>query len=252
MLTRTAVVARLAAAGCVAAGREADEFLAAAPDHATLEGWLHRRERGEPPAWITGTTSFCGLTLHITPGVYVPRNQTEDLARRAAALLPADGRAIDLCTGAGAVAAHLMAEVPTAAVVGTDIDRRAAACAHSNGVPVVRGDLAEPLRARTKVDVVTAVAPYVPTQAIELLSTDVQRHEPGHALDGGADGLDVVRRVITAAANLIDDEGWLLIEVGGDQADGLAPTFVRTGFTRVEPWADADGDLRGIAAQRVS
>lgn len=238
---------RLAAAGCVAAAEEAAELVAAAPDDGTLEGWLVRREGGEPLAWITGTTRFCGRPLHVAPGVYVPRAQTEELARRAAAVLPPHGRAVDLCTGVGAVAAHLRAEVPTADVVGVDVDRRAAACARRNGVPVVVADLAAALHA--EVDVVTAVAPYVPTRQLSLLPADVQRHEPRLALDGGGDGLDVVRRVVAAAARLLRPGGALLVEVGGDQDDGLAPALERS-FDRATPWLDDEGDLRGLVARR--
>jgi len=214
MLTRAAVIERLASAGCVAAEREADELLAAASDDATLETWLRRREQGEPPAWITGTTSFCGRPLHVAPGVYVPRAQTEELARRAAALLPASGTAVDLCTGAGAIAAHLRAEVPTATVVGVDIDPLAAACAKRNGVPAIMGDIARPLRTDPRVDLVTAVAPYVPTGAIEFLPADVQapRAEARARRRGRRPGPR--RRVVTAAADLLDKGAWLLIEVG--------------------------------------
>ena len=245
-----AVVDRLEAAGCVSADEEAAEFLAAAPDEPTLEVWLRRREQGEPSAWITGTLLFCGQRLHVTPGVYVPRIQSEELARRAAALLPDNGRAVDLCTGAGAVAAHLKAEVPTAAVVGVDIDMRAAVCARRNGVPSVVGDLAEPLHRREGFDVVTAVAPYVPTDELRRLPADVQRHEPRLALDGGTDGLDVVRRIIAAAGRLLRPGGWLLIEIGGDQNEALAPTLAATAFDLVTPWWDDEGDLRGVAASR--
>ncbi|MCU1463842.1 MAG: methyltransferase [Acidimicrobiales bacterium] len=192
---------------------------------------------------------FGGRTLHVAPGVYVPRAQTEALARRAASLLPPHGRAVDLCTGAGAVAAHLMTEVPTARVIGIDIDRRAASCASRNGVATAVGDLAEPLRLDAVCDVVTAVAPYVPTGELRLLPADVQRHEPRVAHDGGADGLDLVRRVVAAARRLLRPGGWLLIEVGGDQDEALAPTLATTGFDRVTPWWDEDGDLRGIAAR---
>jgi release factor glutamine methyltransferase len=244
-----AVVHRLVAAGCVAAGEEAAELLAAAPDEPTLEAWLCRREQGEPLAWITSTVLFCGLTLHVAPGVYVPRIQSEELARRAATLLTANGRAVDLCTGTGAVAAHLMAQVPTAAVIGIDVDVRAAACARRNGVPTAVADLAEPLRSHEGFDLVTAVAPYVPTDELQLLPADVQRYEPRLALDGGADGLDLVRRVIAAASRLLRAGGWLLIEVGGDQDEALAPTLAATAFDLVTPWWDDDGDLRGIASQ---
>ncbi|MGQ0520779.1 MAG: N5-glutamine methyltransferase family protein [Actinomycetota bacterium] len=243
------VVARLAAAGCVAAGEEAAELLAPAPDPATLEGWLRRREGGEPLAWITGTLRFCGRDLVVAPGVYVPRLQSEELARRAARLLPAGGRALDLCTGAGAVAATLGAGVPSASVVAVELDERAAACARRNGVAVVVGDLDQPLRGGG-FDVVTAVAPYVPTAGLRLLPADVVRHEPRVALDGGGDGLDVVRRVVAAAARLLGPGGWLLVEVGGDQDRALAPALAHAGFEAVEAWADEDGDLRGLAARQ--
>jgi release factor glutamine methyltransferase len=244
-----AVVERLEAAGCVAADEEAADYLALAPDEATLETWLRRREQGEPSAWITETMVFCGRSLHVDAGVFVPRDQTEELACRAAALLPDAGRALDLCTGAGAVAAHLRAEVPTAAVIGIDVDHRAAACARRNGVPTLVADLDAALRPGTAFDLVTAVAPYVPTGELRLLPADVQRYEPRLALDGGIDGLDLVRRVIAAAARRLRPGGWLLVEVGGDQDAGLAPTLAAHGFDGVTTWCDEDGDLRGLAAR---
>ena len=262
-----AVAERLLAAGCVAAEEEAADFVAAAPDAATLEAWLRRREQGEPPTWITGTTDFCGRSLHVLPGVYVPRAQTEELAERAAAHLDAGGRAVDLCTGCGAVAAHLLAEVPGAMVIGADIDPRAAACAHRNGVPTVVADVgALPLRASGRpgapgaadgddglggYDLVTAVAPYVPTGDLRLLPSDVQRYEPRWALDGGRDGLDLVRSVVGAAGRLLRPGGWLLAEVGGAQDEALAPVLSAAGFDDVAGWRDEDGDLRGIAARRM-
>jgi release factor glutamine methyltransferase len=246
------VVARLRAAGCVAAEEEARELLTAAPDRVVLEGWLSRREQGEPLAWIIGGLEFCGRWLHVTPGVYVPRVQSEELARRAARLLPEHGRAADLCTGAGAIAAHLLAEVPTASVVGIDLDPEAVACAAGNGVRAVVGDLDEPLDPSGSFDVVTAVPPYVPTGQLRLLPADVQRYEPRVALDGGADGLDVARRVVAAASLLLAPGGWLLIELGADQDETLGPDLVAAGFGDIESWRDEDGDLRGLAARRMA
>jgi release factor glutamine methyltransferase len=153
--------------------------------------------------------------------------------------------------GAGAVAAHLLAEVPTASVVGVDLDPDAVACAARNGVQAVVGDLDEPLGPDHSFDVVTAVPPYVPTSQLRLLPADVQRYEPRAALDGGADGLDVARRIVSAASRLLAPGGWLLIELGGDQDDGLAPDLAASGFDRIESWRDEDGDLRGLAAQAL-
>jgi release factor glutamine methyltransferase len=238
---------RLAAAGCVAAADEAAELLAAAPDPGTLDAWLAQREAGVPLPWIIGATTFAGRRLAIGPGVYVPRAQTEELAERAAALLRPGGRALDLCTGGGAVAAHLAAAVAGARVVGIDIDPIAVSWARRNGVAVIVADLAAPVRGRF--DVVTAVPPYVPTDAVRLLPPDVVRHEPRRALDGGDDGLAVARRVVAAAAVLLRPGGWLVIELGGEQDAALGPAL-EPDFDLLDPWHDDDGDLRGLTARR--
>lgn len=245
--TGEAVAARLTAAGCVAAAEEAAELLAAAPDAATVEAWVVRRERGEPLAWITGSVTFAGRAVRVDPGVYVPRPQTEMLARRAAALLPPNGRAADLCTGCGAVAHHLRAEVPGASVVAVDRDPAAVRCARANGVPAVRGDVGAGLASRC-FDVVTAVAPYVPTTELRLLPSDVQAFEPRSALDGGTDGLVLVRRVLADAARLLVAGGWLLVELGGEQDEALRPDLDAAGFGPSASWHDEEGDLRGLAA----
>jgi release factor glutamine methyltransferase len=242
------IVERLASAGCVAPEEEARELQARVPDDRTLEDWLLRRERGEPLAWITGATTFCGRRIHVDPGVYVPRLQSEELARRAAALLPDGGRAVDLCTGCGAIAVTMSAVCPSATVVGVDLDPLAVANARRNGVESVRADLGDALRSNT-FDVVTCVAPYVPTGALRLLPSDVLRYEPSLALDGGDEGLDVLRRVVVSAARLLRPAGWLLLEVGGSQDEGLESALDDSGFGTVETWVDEADDLRGLAAR---
>lgn len=244
----SAVVDRLTQAGCVAAEEEAEELLAAAGDLATLTAWVARRQLGEPLAWITGTAAFCGSTVTVTPGVYVPRAQSETLARRAAALLPRRGHGADLCTGSGAIAAHLTRSVPTAVVVGTDIDPVAAWCARRNGVRAVVADLGSCLPP-DRFDVVVAVTPYVPTSALRLLPADVQRYEPRAALDGGAGGLGVLRRALGDATRVLRRGGWFLTEIGGDQDGAIAPALHQAGFVDIESWTDDDGDLRGVAAR---
>jgi release factor glutamine methyltransferase len=246
---RSTIARRLAVAGCVRPQDEAHELATAAPDDRVLEGWVRRRERGEPLAWIVGSVSFCGRRIDVERGVYVPRPQTEALARRAVDLLPASGFAADLCTGSGAIAVHLIHASRSVRVVGTDIDLVAVGCARRNGVPAIRTTLGAALRERS-FDVVTAVAPYVPTDEIRLLPDDVRRHEPRGALDGGRDGLDVVRGVVAHAARLLRPGGWLLTEVGGDQDAQLAPTLAAHGFANAQPWFDDEGDLRGIAVRR--
>jgi release factor glutamine methyltransferase len=242
----------LTTAGCIAAVEEADELLAAAPDPGTLESWVERRENGEPISWITGTVEFCGRPVHVDPGVYVPRIQTEELARRAAALLEASRgrRAADLCTGAGAVACHLLADVPRSFVVGVDIDEAAVLCARKNRVPAIKGDLGRSLAGRV-FDVVTAIAPYVPTPEIKFLPADVQRYEPRRALDGGPDGLELLRRIAESASELLVEGGYLLVEIGGSQDDELRPDLERYRFGDIETWTDEDDDLRGLVARVI-
>jgi release factor glutamine methyltransferase len=245
----TDVVARLAAAGCVAPDAEARELLRDAVGADALEARVRRREAGEPLAWIVGRVEFGGFVVRVEPGVYVPRAQTGELARRAAEALPARGVAVDLCTGSGAVAAWMQRARPDALVVGVDVDPAAARCAASNGVRAVVGDLAAPLHAPGAVEVITAIAPYVPTDERPLLPSDVQRYEPVRALDGGHDGLAVVRRVVDHAAALLPPGGHLLLELGGAQDELLAPDLARHAFTW-ESWHDDDGDLRGLVARR--
>ena len=211
--------------------------------------WVQRREDGEPLAWITGSTTFCGRRYGVVPGVYVPRLQTEALARRAADVLPEGGRALDLCCGSGVIAAHLHATVPSAFVVGADVDAAAVRCARRNGVVAVRSDLADAIRGVRSFDVITAVAPYVPAGELRFLPRDVQRFEPRRALDGGADGLDVVRRVVDAARRLLAPGGHLLLELGGDETEGVVACLAAAGLDVGEVWADDDGQPRGCHAR---
>ena len=241
---------RLVGAGCVAADDEAAELLAHAPDTATLLAWVDRRVQGEPLAWIVGGTRFCGRWVGVERGVFVPRAQSAELACRAADLLPEAGRAADLCTGSGAIAAYLAWARPRAQVVGTDIDVRAATCARRNGVATLRTDLDHGL-CDGAFDVVTAVAPYVPTDALDLLPPDVTRYEPRGALDGGMDGMDCVRRLVPGAARLLRPGGSLLIEIAGGEEAIVEPILAAAGFSQPVYWADTDGDLRGLAARRV-
>ena len=118
------IVSRLAAAGCVAPEEEAIELLEAAGDSAALDALVTRRASGEPLAWLVGSVPFCGIQVKVHTGVYVPRWQTEPLARKAAAFLPEGGIAVDLCTGAGAIACVLHAMSPLSTVVAIPLSTR--------------------------------------------------------------------------------------------------------------------------------
>jgi release factor glutamine methyltransferase len=246
------VARTLAEAGCIAADAEAGELIrAACGDPEVLAGLVARRTAGEPVAWLTGTVGFCGVRLSVEPGVYVPRPQTEPLARRAAALLPADAVAADLCTGTGAIAAVLGAAEPSARLVATELDPGAARCARSNGIEVFEGWLDDPLprELEQRVDVLTAVVPYVPTDALRLLPRDVQTFEPRLALDGGPGGTDLLMEVARRSSRWLRPGGWLLLELGGDQAEPVGRLLAELGFNAPEVMADEDGDARAICAR---
>jgi release factor glutamine methyltransferase len=245
-----AAIEDLARAGFLAPVAEAAELAAAASGGDELQAMVERRCTGEPLAWITGTTTFCGETIHVDPGVYVPRPQTEPMALDAVGLLPERGLAVDLCTGSGAIAAMLVRRRPNARVLATDVDAAAVRCARSNGVDAIEADMAEGLPPGTvgKVDVVTAVVPYVPTESLHLLPRDVQAHEPKLALDGGPGGTTLLERAVQAAARLLKRGGALLLELGGDQPAHVEPMLRRRGFDPIQVQRDDEGDPRSITA----
>jgi release factor glutamine methyltransferase len=242
----------LAAAGCVAPDEEARELRAATDDPDVLESLVLRREQGEPLAWLTGGVSFCGHWLNVDEGIYVPRWQSEEMAEAAGQRLANRGcgaLGIDLCTGAGAVASHLMRSSPSSFVLGVDIDLLAARCAARNRVPVLVGDLGKALTSGCA-DLITAVAPYVPTKELSFLPSDVQRFEPRLALDGGIDGLAIVRGVIESAARVLRHGGELFVELGGDQAASVSHELSHAGFHDAERHVDEEGDLRWLYATK--
>ncbi|HVM08121.1 MAG TPA: HemK family protein methyltransferase [Acidimicrobiales bacterium] len=242
------VARRLRAAGCVAADEEAAELVAMARNGEHLDAMIARRVGGEPLAWITGAVTFCGMNVTVAPGVYVPRWQSEVVALEAASRLRDGGRAVDLCCGSGAVAKVLTRRVPASEVVATDLDDRAVACARSNGVDARPGDLFGPVGAawRGTVDVVVAVPPYVPTDHLAKLAPTP---EPRVALDGGGDGLAVIRRVVETSPAWLREGGSLVVELGAPQVDVVTRVVASRGFTDVEVLRDGDDDVCGVACR---
>jgi release factor glutamine methyltransferase len=238
------VVAALRAAGCVFAEDEAELLIAAAGSPAELAELVEQRTAGTPLEYVLGWVQFAGLRIAVDPGVFVPRRRTELLVQQALALLhqadcattPAPMPAavsqagpvvVDLCCGTGAVGAA-MAAARRIELHAVDLDPVAVRCARRNlaatGARVYQGDLYRPLprRLRGRVDLVVANAPYVPTAALEFLPPEARLHEPRLALDGGADGLAVLRRVAAQAPRWLADGGHLLVEAGRSHVAELA------------------------------
>jgi release factor glutamine methyltransferase len=259
----SAVVTALRTAGCVFAEDEAQLLVTAAATDAELTDMVGQRVSGLPLEQILGWAEFCGLRIAVEAGVFVPRRRTEFLVRQAITLGWQSARlgepvvVLDLCCGTGALGlavarglSHGHGEAragghpdPRAAaeVYAADVDPAAVRCARRNlaqvGGQVFEGDLFGPLPAalRGRVDLLTANVPYIPSGEIELLPPEARRYEPRVALDGGGDGLDLLRRMAAAAPQWLAPGGSLLSEVSERQAQAAREILRATGLgTRVK------------------
>jgi release factor glutamine methyltransferase len=261
-----AVVTALRAAGCVFAEDEAQLLVSSAATDAQLTAMVGQRVAGLPLEQILGWAEFCGLRIAVEPGVFVPRRRTEFLVRQAITLGWQSARpgepvvVLDLCCGTGAVGlavarglshgqghrAHTAAaghpETPEhAEVYAADVDPVAVRCARRNlaavGGRVYQGDLFGPLPAalRGRVDILAANVPYIPSGEIELLPPEARLYEPRVALDGGDDGLDLLRRVAVAAPQWLAPGGSLLSEISERQVQPARAALRAAGLgTRVK------------------
>ncbi|MBT2457819.1 putative protein N(5)-glutamine methyltransferase [Streptomyces sp. ISL-86] len=223
--SESAIVARLRAAGCVFAEEEAQMIMSAAGSPAELEDMVERRVVGLPLEHVVGYAEFCGLRIALDAEVFVPRRRTEALVQQAAALAPSRAVVVDLCCGSGALGVALAAALDEVELHAADVDPGAVRCARRNVVPaggeVYEGDLFEPLPVGLKgrVDVLLSNVPYVPTVEIGLLPAEAREYEARVALDGGVDGLEVLRRVAAEASQWLAPGGVLLFETSERQAD---------------------------------
>ncbi|CUR61984.1 Methyltransferase HemK [metagenome] len=220
-----ALVARLRAAGCVWAEDEAALLREGARSGAELDDLVARRVAGEPLELVLGWVRFLGRRLAVAPGVFVPRRRTELLARTALDHAAHRDRAVvvEMCCGVAPVAAcfdgprHEAVDVHAA-----DLSQDALDCARHNA-PTARlhlGDLYDALPAALagRVDVLAANAPYVPTDRIASMPAEARDHEPRAALDGGAEGVDLHRRLAAEAVSWLAPGGVLLVETSPGQS----------------------------------
>jgi release factor glutamine methyltransferase len=234
--TESELVRALRAAGCVFAENEAALLLAESGSEAELARRVERRIDGEPLEVILGWAEFGGLRIEIDPGVFVPRQRTEYLVRRAVRLTSPGSIVVDLCCGSGALGAVLAARVSGIQLFASDIEPAAVACARRNLVglgEVFEGDLfdALPTELRGRIDVLMVNAPYVPTDEIAGMPPEARDHEPRITLDGGSDGLDVHRRVAASARHWLATGGTLFIETSKQQARDAVALMEASGLS---------------------
>jgi release factor glutamine methyltransferase len=218
---------------------------------------IERRRRGEPVAYILGRREFYGLDFVVDRRALVPRPDTETLVEVALERTrPRSqyGRALDLCTGSGCVAIAFAKARPTWRVTATDISPDAVTLAWENArrvgvafsLSTITGDLFAPVAAE-RFELVVSNPPYVPSGDIAELDVDVREFEPRQALDGGADGLDLVRTVVASAPAHLVPGGVLAVEVGFDQAPRARALFEAAGFSDIECRRDYGGHERVVS-----
>lgn len=232
-----AVVARLRGAGCVFAEEEARLLRAAARTAGELNDMVERRVAGLPLEQVVGWAEFCGLRILLGPGVFVPRRRSEFLVETAAALgLDRSPVILDLCCGTGALGIAVAAKLGGGELHAADVDPDAVACARRNVEPaggrVYEGDLFAPLpeTLRGRVTTLLCNAPYVPAAEIGLLPAEAREHEHRVALDGGEDGLAVLRRAASGAPGWLAPGGHLLVETSERQAGPMAGVMAAAGL----------------------
>lgn len=223
------------------------------PELARYRELVKRRAEGEPTAYLTGAREFWGRRFAVDARVLVPRPETELLVEAALAALPEGGAALDLGTGSGAIAISLALGKPGARVTAVDLSADALAVARGNAaalgaeVAFLEGDLFGPLPAGARFDVIASNPPYVPTGELAGLQREVQR-EPRLALDGGPDGLAVLRRVVEAAPRWLAPGGALLLEMHESHLESLPALCRAAGFAE----AEARRDLAGLPRLTVA
>lgn len=218
-----------------------------------LDNLVARRAAGEPVAYLTGRKEFMGLEFEVNPAVLIPRPETELLVETAISLSNADGGiVVDVGTGSGAIAVSLAVNLRRARVFATDISARALRLARENalrhgvGQRIIfrQGDLLAPLAEDQlvgQVDLLAANLPYIATHELKDLPREVRQFEPLTALEGGADGLDMYRRLIPEAAHWLKPGGYLLLEIGCRQQKGMVALL------RPHDWAVSfKQDLAGL------
>ena len=225
---------------------EAELLIAAAPTASDLARLVDQRVAGLPLEQVLGWAEFYGIRIAVDPGVFVPRRRSEFLVQQAAVATQPGAVVVDMCCGSGAIGAALAA-VRSIDLYAVDIDPAAVACARRNiHDHVYQGDLFDPLPAtlQGRVDVLVVNAPYVPTDEIAFMPPEARLYEAQVALDGGADGLNIQRRVVASAPLWLTPTGTLLIETSNRQATHTADMIAQVGLQpRVVSSAELDATV---------
>ena len=230
------IVTTLRAAGCVFAEDEAELIISTARDSTELARMVDQRVTGLPLEHVLGWAEFCGLRITVDPGVFVPRRRTEFLVSEAVAMSRPGAVVVDLCCGSGALGVAVASVQQNIDLYAADVEPAAVRNARRNVVPlggqVFEGDLfdALPVALRGRIELLLSNVPYVPSSEVRLLPGEARLHEPLVTLDGGSDGLDLLRRVAAEAGSWLAPGGKVFVETSELQALTAVAIFEQHGL----------------------
>lgn len=227
---------------------------------AVMRDLVKRRGAAEPVAYLVGHREFFSLDFDVRPGVFIPRPDTEILVLAALDVLKdrTSPQALELCSGSGCISVAIARNHPTVQITAVELSPQVIETTRSNvlkhqvddRVAVLQGDLFSPLAAETRFDLIVSNPPYVQQGEIAGLAADIRDHEPHLALNGGEDGLDVIRRLVRESVARLKPGGWLMFELSPEQADAAVQLMNMAGYVHVGVRNDLSGQARVVVGSR--
>ena len=211
---------------------------------------IKKRAERVPLQYITGEQEFMGLTFHVNSNVLVPRQDTETLVEEALKIVRPGMHILDMCTGSGCILISVLKHVRDVMGLGSDVSKQALAVAKENArlndvqAMFEWGNLFEQIEERF--DVIMSNPPYIPSAVIPTLQTEVAQFEPVNALDGGSDGLEFYRKIVAEASDYLNENGYLLFEIGHDQGKEVSDMMIHAGYREVRVVKDLAGNDRVV------
>lgn len=221
-----------------------------------MRSLVKRRAAAEPVAYLVGHREFFSSDFEITRDVFIPRPETETLVMAALEVIKplSAPRLLELCTGSACIPVAIAKNHPGARIQTVEKFDATAEVASRNikkhgladRIALLRGDLFGPVGADDRFDVIVSNPPYIPSAEIEDLDATVREHEPRAALDGGDDGLDMIRILIQKAPDFLIPNGWLMFELSPEQAEKSMDLLTQRGFSQVAAKLDLSGNARVV------
>ncbi|MCI7813820.1 MAG: peptide chain release factor N(5)-glutamine methyltransferase [Lachnospiraceae bacterium] len=224
------------------------------PIYQRYQEFLRKRSLHIPLQHLTGEQEFMGLPFHVNENVLIPRQDTETLVEEVLGVIKKHDRVLDLCTGSGCIVISVVKMAEDVTGVGADLSEKALEVARENArnlqadVTFIKSNLFDQVEG--KFDCIVSNPPYIATAQIDSLMEEVRDHEPRMALDGREDGLFFYREIVAKSQEHLKENGWLLFEIGCDQAEAVSGMMRQAGYEHVRVKKDLAGLDRVVMGQR--